>query len=146
MLDPSPALSLLPRQSPGFRLLLQSLVCGLGLHAHQPLLSFRILPPHRCSSGRAGSLSVLVTQGRVSSLANTSHDSSTPRCCRIKLKPHLAAARLSKCVCHSLREPSAACRHPNSSWCSLQIGLFLLDLRLSYFYIVSANYSWSWGK
>lgn len=138
---PSPVFSL-PRQSPGFRWLLRSLVCGLGLGSHQLLLLFRILPPHRCSS-RVGWEPLGPGHARLCSIQRPDWSSPplqtplrTPRllaACRIKPKPHLPAARLSKGMCHSLREPSAAFRHPYSSSCSLQIGLFLLDLNLPYF-------------
>lgn len=141
MSGPSLVLSL-PHQSPGFRLLLRSLVCGLGSGSHQVLLLFRILLPQRCSS-RAGWEPLGPGHARPCSIQRPDWSSPpgqtplrTPRLLaayRIKPKPYLPAAHLSKGMCHSLREPSAAFRHPYSSLCSLQIGLFLLDLNLSYF-------------
>lgn len=118
MPDVSPVLSL-PYQSSGITLLLQSLVCGLGLCSHQVILLFRILPLTGASPpGRAGSLSA----------PGPARPSSTPPpdCCspplqtpllaprglRAKLKPDLPAARLSRRTCRSLREPPAVFRRP----------------------------------
>lgn len=99
---------------------------------------------------RAGSLSALITQGHVpfsrltGPLLPCKHLSRLLAASRIKLKPHLTAAHLSKCMCCSLWEPSATYRHSDSSRVPLREGCPCCIL--SYFYIVSANYSRSCGK
>lgn len=118
MPDVSPVLSL-PYRSSGITLLLQSLVCGLGLCCHQVILLFRISPPHRCFSTRAGWEPLGPRPRRPVPLRCPTiplllyrHRSWLPVACRVKLKPDLPIARLSRRTCCSLREPSTVFRRP----------------------------------